>query len=86
MLASGIITMAMLLLTQFDPTADNGIPGNITMIMLVAAAAIPFRPTDMLVFGFMMESLYVALSMLALESLQHRTWRGSYLRCFTSSC
>ena len=66
LLTAAVVTWAMLLLTQFDPTADNGIPGNVTMVMLVAAAAIPFRPTDMLVLGFLMESLYVGLSLLTL--------------------
>jgi signal transduction histidine kinase len=66
-LAHGIVTWSLLLLTQYDPTADNGIPGNVTMIMLVTAAAIPFRPTDMLAFGFIMESIYVGLSLLTLQ-------------------
>lgn len=61
------LTYSMLLLTQFDPTADTNIPGNITMIMLVGAAAIPFRPTDMLVFGFLTETMYVALSLATLS-------------------
>ncbi|HYP08058.1 MAG TPA: HAMP domain-containing sensor histidine kinase [Bryobacteraceae bacterium] len=62
---NGIVTWSLLLLTQFDRNAVAGIPGNITMIMLVAAAAIPFRPTDMLVVGFIMEAEYVALALLA---------------------
>ena len=48
--------ISMLLMTQFDPTAHNAIPVNITLAMLVVAAAIPFRPTDMLLFGFLVES------------------------------
>jgi two-component system, NtrC family, sensor kinase len=61
---AAILTWSALLLTQFDPTADNTIHGNITMIMLVGAAAIPFRPTDMLVLGFLMECVYVGACIL----------------------
>ena len=67
LLIAAIITWSLLLLTQFDPTADSSISGNITLIMLVVAAAIPFRPTDMLVFGFAVESIYVLLALLALH-------------------
>ena len=70
----------MLLLTQFDPTADDSIPVNITLVMLVGAAAIPFRPTDMLVFGFLVESIYVLLAMVTQGSIQHRPRGGSNLR------
>jgi signal transduction histidine kinase len=62
---AAILTWSLLLLTQYDPTADNSIPANITLIMLVAAAAIPFRPTDMFVFGFVVESIYVLLALIA---------------------
>ena len=48
-----VLTGSMLLMMQYDPNADDAIPVNITLIMLVGAAAIPFRPTDMLLFGFL---------------------------------
>jgi signal transduction histidine kinase len=67
-LASGVIlTWALLMMSQFDPTADDVIPGNITLIMLVAVAAIPLRPTDTLLVGFLMESAYVILALAAQE-------------------
>jgi signal transduction histidine kinase len=62
---AAILIWALLLLTQYEPTADKSIPSSMTLIMLVMAAAIPFRPTDMLVFGFVVESLYVVLALLA---------------------
>ena len=58
-----ILTACMLLLTQYEPTADDSIPVEITLVMLVGAAAIPFRPTDMLVFGFLVETIYITLAM-----------------------
>lgn len=64
---AAVLIWSLLLLTQYDPTADNSITGNIAMVMLVGAAALPFRPTDMLVFGFVVESIYVALSTIALN-------------------
>ena len=60
-----VLTWSQLMLTQYDPTAVDGIPGDITLIMLVSAAVIPFRPTDMLVFGFLVETIYVVLAMAA---------------------
>ena len=48
---------------RYDPNADDAIPVNITLIMLVGAAAIPFRPTDMLLFGFLVDALYVLLAL-----------------------
>jgi signal transduction histidine kinase len=36
-----------------------------TLIMLVAVAAVPLRPTDTLLFGFLMESVYVILALTA---------------------
>ena len=62
LLVVAVVTFSLLLLTQFDPTANAAIPGNVTLIMLASAAAIPFRPTDMLVFGFLVESVYVGLA------------------------
>jgi signal transduction histidine kinase len=67
LLVIAVVTFSLLLLTQFDPTANAAIPGNITLIMLASAAALPFRPTDMLVFGFVVESIYVGLAL----SLHH---------------
>lgn len=66
---AGILTWMVLRMTHFDPTADDFIPGNITLITLVAVAAIPMRPTDTIVFGFVMESMYVVLSLAAQEIL-----------------
>ena len=70
-LISGVIlTWMMLLMSRYDPAADHAIPGNITLIMLVAVAAIPFRPTDTLFLGFLLESQYVVLTLAAQEFLQ----------------
>jgi two-component system, NtrC family, sensor kinase len=63
LLVVAVVTFSLLLLTQFDPTANAAIPGNVTLVMLAAAAAIPFRPTDMLVFGFVVECVYVGLAL-----------------------
>ena len=60
-----ILTWSRFLLTRYDPTASDGIPGDITLVMLVSAAAIPFRPTDMLVFGFLVEAMYFGLALAA---------------------
>jgi signal transduction histidine kinase len=70
---SGLLTAAILiwfflLMGTYDPTADNMIPGQITLIMLVSVAAIPFRPTDTLLFGFLLECTYVAVA-IATEKL-----------------
>jgi signal transduction histidine kinase len=65
-LAAAVITTWFLLrMTQFDPTADDFIPGNITLITLVAVTAIPLRPTDTLLFGFLLESAYVTIALAA---------------------
>jgi signal transduction histidine kinase len=58
-----VLTGSMLLLMRYDPNADDAIPVNITLIMLVGAAAIPFRPTDMLLFGFLVDAMYVLLAL-----------------------
>lgn len=63
LLITAIATFSMLYLTQFDPTAQDAIPVNITLAMLVVAASIPYRPTDMLMFGFLVESIYVLLAL-----------------------
>jgi two-component system NtrC family sensor kinase len=62
LVAAGFLTWFLLRMTQFDPTADDFVPGNITLIMLVAVGAIPLRPTDTLVFGFVLEAIYVAVA------------------------
>jgi signal transduction histidine kinase len=64
---AGILTWVLLRMTQFDPTADDFIAGDITLIILVGVAAIPLRPTDTLLFGFVMESMYVVLALAAQE-------------------
>lgn len=56
---------SMIALSQFDPTAEESIPGNLTLMVLSVTAALPLRPTDMLVFGFLIQLTYVALSLLA---------------------
>ena len=61
---AGVLTGGFLLMMPYYPGADMSIPGNITMIMLVAAAAIPFRPPNMLVFGCLVEVIYVAVAVL----------------------
>lgn len=66
---ASIVTWMMLRMTHFDPTADDFIPGNMTLIVLVAVVAIPLRPTDTLLFGFILESAYVILSLAAQELL-----------------
>ena len=64
-LITAILIWFALLLTRFDPTADDFIPGQITLVMLVGVAAIPLRPTDTLIFGVLTEALYVVLSLVA---------------------
>ena len=48
---TGILIWSLLLMTQFDPTAHTLVPGQVTLITLVLVAAIPLRPTDVLLFG-----------------------------------
>lgn len=64
---SGLLTAATLmwfsiLQTIYEPTADDFIPGQITLVLLVGVAAIPLRPTDTLIFGLLCETLYVLLA------------------------
>jgi hypothetical protein len=66
---AAIITWILLRMTEFDPTSDDVIPGSITLITLVAVAAIPLRPTDTLLFGFVTGSMYVVLALAAQELL-----------------
>jgi signal transduction histidine kinase len=61
--AAGFITWILLRMTQFDPTADIVIPGSITLITLVAVAAIPLRPADTLLLGVVMEAMYVVFAL-----------------------
>jgi signal transduction histidine kinase len=68
--ASGLATAAvliwfLLLMTMYDPTTHDFIPGQITLITLVAVAAIPLRPADTLLFGFLLEVIYIMLALLA---------------------
>ena len=68
--ASGLATAAvlvwfLLLMTTYDPTTHDFIPGQITLITLVAVAAIPLRPTDTLLFGFLLEVIYITVALLA---------------------
>lgn len=69
LLTAATLTWFMLLMTQFEPTTDDFIPGDITLIMLVAVGAIPLRPADTLLFGFALESIYVGLALAAQEFL-----------------
>jgi signal transduction histidine kinase len=62
---AAILTWFSLMMMQYDPAAVDYIPGQITLVTLVAVAAVPFRPTDTLVFGFLAESIYVLLAMAA---------------------
>jgi two-component system, NtrC family, sensor kinase len=68
--ASGLMVAAILiwfflLMGAYDPTADDLIPGQITLVMLVSVAAIPFRPTDTMLFGFLLECIYVLVALAA---------------------
>jgi two-component system, NtrC family, sensor kinase len=70
--ASGLMTGAiliwfLLLMTAYEPTSDEFIPGQLTLITLVAVAAVPLRPTDTLIFGFLLETIYVILALVAQE-------------------
>ncbi|HUS08207.1 MAG TPA: ATP-binding protein [Bryobacteraceae bacterium] len=62
---TGVLIWYSLRLSAFDASADDFIPGQITLVMLVGVAAVPLRPTDTLLFGFLTESIYVMLSLLA---------------------
>ncbi len=64
-----ILTWSRFILTRYESSALEGIPGDITLVMLVSAAAIPFRPTDMLVFGFLVEAMYFGLALTAHQVL-----------------
>jgi signal transduction histidine kinase len=69
---SGLVTAAILmwcslLLTMYEPTEDDFIPGQVTLILLVGVTAIPLRPTDTLLFGGVCEALYVILALAAQE-------------------
>lgn len=60
-----VVIWYSLLMTAYDPAADDFIPGQITLVMLAGVAAIPLRPTHTLLFGFVVETAYVLLSLLA---------------------
>lgn len=64
---AGVLTWFLFRISQFDPTALYLISGNMTLVMLVTVAALPLRPTDTVVFGFVLESLYVTLALAAQE-------------------
>jgi signal transduction histidine kinase len=70
LMATAVLTWWMLLLTRFDSNAVDFIPGNIALVMLVGTAAIPFRPTDMLVFGFLVETIYVGMALVGQRVFQ----------------
>ena len=63
------LTWFLLRMTEYDPTADDFVPGNLTLIILTTVAAIPLRPTDTLVFGFLLETIYVAAALTAQRAL-----------------
>jgi two-component system, NtrC family, sensor kinase len=65
--AAAVLIWFLLVMSTYDPTADDFIPGQITLITLVAVAAIPLRPTDTMLFGFLLESIYVILAIAAQE-------------------
>jgi two-component system, NtrC family, sensor kinase len=67
LLTAAVLVWFLLMMTAFDPTSDDTIPGQITLVTLVAVAALPLRPTDTLLFGFGMECTYVVLSLTAQE-------------------
>lgn len=62
LLTAAVVTFSLIRMTQIDPTADDFVPGNITLVTLVAVAALPLRPTDTLLFGFLLETIYVAIA------------------------
>lgn len=69
-LASGLSVAAVLiwfslLMTAHDRTADDFIPGQITLVLLVGVTAVPFRPADTLLLGFSIEVLYLLLPRIA---------------------
>ncbi|MGH9628909.1 MAG: hypothetical protein ACRD7E_11340, partial [Bryobacteraceae bacterium] len=69
-ICSGLSVAAVLiwvttLMSVYDPTADDFIPGQITLVILVGVAAVPLRPTDTLLFGFLVECQYILLHLAA---------------------
>jgi Signal transduction histidine kinase len=65
LLVTSVLIWYSLLLSAYDPAADDFIPGQITLVMLVGVAAVPLRPTDTLLFGFLAETIYVMMYLLA---------------------
>ena len=65
MTVAAILIWFSLLMTVYDASADDFVPGQMTLIMLVAVAAVPMRPPDTLLLGFLIETAYVLLSLVA---------------------
>lgn len=53
------LTWFALRMAAKDPTADDFIPGQLTLIMLVGVVAVPLRPMQMLLLGGVIEAWYV---------------------------
>ncbi|HYO81953.1 MAG TPA: HAMP domain-containing sensor histidine kinase [Bryobacteraceae bacterium] len=66
-LSAGVLITMMLLMTQYDPTASDFIPGHVTLVVLVSVAALPLRPTDTLLLGFMITAEYIVAALAAQE-------------------
>lgn len=48
-----------LLMSIHDPTADDFIPGQMTMVLLLGVIAVPLRPLQMLLFGAAVAAWYI---------------------------
>ncbi len=70
---AGILIWFSLLMTVYNASADDFVPGQLALIMLVAVAALPMRPTDTLLLGFLIETAYVGLSLIAQNTHQVNT-------------
>ena len=62
---AGVLMWCSMLLSRYDPSENGYIPGQVTLVILVGVAAIPFRPTDTMLFGMLCESTYVILALAA---------------------
>ncbi|MBI1897555.1 MAG: HAMP domain-containing histidine kinase [Acidobacteria bacterium] len=60
-IAVDMVVFAMLL-SRWEAHADDLIPGQITLIMFVGVVAIPFRPLQTLLFGFLTGGVYISLA------------------------
>jgi signal transduction histidine kinase len=67
--ASGLCTVAVLIVSSliassYEPHADDFIPGQITLVMLVAVTVVPLRPLQVFGMGVGNGAIYIASAMM----------------------